>query len=64
MKLLKIGEAARALGVSTLTMKRWENGGRLKPLRNPNGVRFYRPKDIERLRRWREPKADPELRRG
>ena len=32
-KLVDIAEAAKALGVSTITLRRWEQGGKLIPER-------------------------------
>lgn len=40
-KLLTIGAAAKALGVSTSTLRRWEAGGRLVPARTEGGQRRY-----------------------
>jgi excisionase family DNA binding protein len=45
-----IGEAARAVGVSESTLKRWELQGQIKPMRVGNGCRIYTAQDIERLR--------------
>jgi len=46
--LLKIGEAAKALGVSTMTLRRWDKAGNLKPVRISR-FRYYRRQDIDRL---------------
>jgi len=40
-KLLPIGAAAQALGVSTSTLRRWEASGRLTPARTEGGQRRY-----------------------
>ena len=41
-KLLTIGEAAKYLGVSTQTLRRWERQNRIKPAqRTPGGQRRY-----------------------
>ena len=46
--LISISEAARLLGVSIMTLRRWDKSGRLSPIRNqPKGNRYYREKDIE-----------------
>lgn len=55
-EMVSIGEAARRLKVHSDTLKRWEFAGRVRPRRDHRGTRFYRVTDIERLRRWREPK--------
>ncbi|MGC9200999.1 MAG: helix-turn-helix domain-containing protein, partial [Candidatus Aenigmatarchaeota archaeon] len=33
MKLLRISEASKVLGVSTSTLRRWEREGKIKPYR-------------------------------
>lgn len=40
-KLVPIGAAAKALGVSTSTLRRWEAAGRLAPTRTEGGQRRY-----------------------
>lgn len=40
-KLVPIGAAAKALGVSTSTLRRWEAAGRLVPTRTEGGQRRY-----------------------
>jgi len=40
-KLVSISTAAQALGVSTSTLRRWEAGGRLIPVRTEGGQRRY-----------------------
>lgn len=40
-ELVPIGEAARFLGVTPTTLRRWEKSGRLLPLRTPSGHRRY-----------------------
>ncbi|RIV16480.1 MerR family DNA-binding transcriptional regulator, partial [Alicyclobacillaceae bacterium I2511] len=40
--LLSLEEAAKLLGVSKSTMRRWEEEGRIKPERTPGGHRRYR----------------------
>ena len=47
--LLPIGEAARQLGVSVDTLRRWSNGGRIPTVVLPNGQRRYRVEDIRDL---------------
>jgi len=55
-ELLSVSDAVERLEVNRTTLYRWERRGIVKPLRDYRGWRFYRPRDIERLRRWREPK--------
>lgn len=48
--LITIGEAARILQVSTRTLLRWHDQGRLVPaVVLPSGHRRYRRRDIERI---------------
>src|SRR3989338_7679749 len=39
--LLKIGEAAKILGVSIDTLRRWEASGKIQTIRTPGGTRLY-----------------------
>jgi len=54
-KLLSIGAAADALGVSTGTLRRWEASGRLVPTRTEGGQRRY---DLAALRPGMTHRAD------
>ncbi|MEX1068196.1 MAG: helix-turn-helix domain-containing protein, partial [Patescibacteria group bacterium] len=44
-----ITDAARLLGVSPTTLRRWENEGRIIPLRTIGGDRRYSPQDIQKV---------------
>ena len=49
-KIIKIGEAARFLGVDVSTVRRWEITGELLPARRSRGgVRFYNTSDLIRI---------------
>lgn len=48
-RFISIGEAAKSLGVSISTLRRWETEGRLKPERTPAGHRRYDLAAIEAL---------------
>lgn len=48
-KLLSIGEAAGALGVSADTVRRWEKSGKLHAERDQRGRRLIPRDEIERL---------------
>jgi DNA-binding transcriptional MerR regulator len=51
-RLYRIGEAARALGLETSTLRFWETAfPRLCPIRTPKGQRLYREMDMLLLRR-------------
>jgi predicted site-specific integrase-resolvase len=55
-RLSKIGEAARILGVTVQTLRRWEREGELLPDRkSEGGTRYY---DIDRLLGLKEREAD------
>lgn len=47
--LLTITEASRSLGISTDTLRRWEQEGRVKPIRTVGGHRRYSQADIDSL---------------
>ena len=47
-----IKDAAKYLGVSEVTLRRWDDAGKFTATRHPiNGYRLYRMKELERLRR-------------
>jgi molybdopterin-binding protein len=48
-RLVPIGEASKALGVSVDTVRRWERGGRLQTQRDDRNRRLIRVSEIERL---------------
>lgn len=50
-KFVKIGEAAKILGVSVNTLRRWEEQGFILPGHTPAGTRFYLVKDLEAFKR-------------
>lgn len=43
---LRIGEAARRVGVSVETLRRWDREGKLEARRLPSGQRVYAPSDL------------------
>lgn len=43
---LRIGEAARRLGVSVDTLRRWDRDGKLRAFRLPGGQRMYHQADV------------------
>ncbi|RIV16418.1 IS607 family transposase [Alicyclobacillaceae bacterium I2511] len=47
--LLSLEEAAKLLGVSKSTMRRWEEEGRIKPERTPGGHRRYRSEELTHM---------------
>jgi excisionase family DNA binding protein len=47
--LIPIGEAAKILGVSVNTMRRWDRLGKLVALRTLDGHRRYRRAELEAL---------------
>lgn len=48
-KLLTIGEAAKALGVSADTLRRWEKAGKIRAKRDENDRRMIPQSEITRL---------------
>lgn len=54
-----IGEAARLLGVTVETVRRWERAGRIQAQRTPGGQRRFPVSEVERLRGTTE--ADPAI---
>lgn len=45
-----IKEAAALLGITPMTLRNWDQSGKLKPIRNPlNGYRLYKRSDLEKL---------------
>ena len=56
-KYLKINDVAKLLDVTPLTLRNWDNSGKLKASRNPiNNYRVYKPEDIELFLRRMESK--------
>lgn len=49
-ELMQVRQAARILGVSENTIRRWEDRGLLRAVRLPSGVRRFRPEDVEATR--------------
>jgi molybdopterin-binding protein len=47
--MLTIGEAAKALGVSADTLRRWEKSGKLRATRDERGRRMIAASEIKRL---------------
>lgn len=49
-KIVTIKQASKMLGVTPLTLRNWDNKGKLKALRHPiNNYRVYKRDDIEKL---------------
>lgn len=46
-----ISEAAKILGVSTSSLRRWERDGLIKPERTPGQVRRYTPAQLLAFRK-------------
>jgi site-specific DNA-methyltransferase (adenine-specific) len=45
-----IKEAAEFLGVSEMTLRRWDTAGKLKSYRHPmNNYRLYKKKELEKV---------------
>lgn len=46
--LVPISEAAKYLGVSVMTLRRWDDSGKLPALKSPGGHRYYHRDALER----------------
>jgi len=46
---MSIGEAAKHIGVSRDTLRRWEKKGKLKAVRSPTNRRYYTKKQLDEL---------------
>ena len=60
-RLLRIGDAARFVGVSQSTLRAWERAGWIAPARTPGNQRLYSTTDLDRLTDLR-PLVQPQLR--
>jgi molybdopterin-binding protein len=49
MENLSLGEAARAIGVSVDTLRRWDRDGKLETVRDPRNQRRVPRRELERL---------------
>jgi excisionase family DNA binding protein len=47
--MLRVGQAAVKLGVHPQTLRRWENEGKLTPVKTPGGQRRYTEKEVNDL---------------
>ena len=57
---LYISDAAKAVGVSIATLKRWFRNARVRDVaRDRNGYRVFEPDDIERLRAFVNQRVEP-----
>lgn len=47
---ITIKDASKILGVSKITLRNWDNNGKLKAYRHPfNNYRMYKPEDVEKV---------------
>ncbi|NQT52884.1 MerR family transcriptional regulator [bacterium] len=57
---LYIGEAAKVIGVSTATLKRWFRSAKVQDVaRDRNGYRVFEAEDIERIRAYANQRFEP-----
>ena len=57
---LYIGDAAKAIGVSSATLKRWFRSAKVRDVsRDRNGYRIFEPNDIKRLRAYVNQRFEP-----
>jgi excisionase family DNA binding protein len=50
-KLLTISEAAKRLGISQKTLRKWADSGEIAVVRLPSGYRRFEPAEVERTLR-------------
>ena len=48
-KYLRIAEAAKYLGVSTSTLRNWEDAGIISPARTPTNARRYTQAELDAI---------------
>jgi hypothetical protein len=68
-KLMPIGKAADFLGVSIMTLRRWDTSGKLPAIKSPSGYRYYEREVLERFREdffglagtWTASKVAPDI---
>lgn len=48
-QFISIGEAAKYIGVSRDTLRRWEKAGKIKPQRSPTNRRYYTKSQLDQL---------------
>jgi len=46
---MAIGEAAKYLGISRDTLRRWEKAGKIKTARSPTNRRYYTKEQLDQL---------------
>jgi len=52
MGYFTVKEASKILGVTPVTLRRWDNAGKLKAKRHPmNNYRIYDPVEVEALKK-------------
>lgn len=61
---LTLGQAARYLGVSEPTLRKWTDDGRLPVFRTPGGHRRYLRAELDAFRQRREEQALHEMQNG
>jgi putative resolvase len=57
-RMLSTGQVARHLGITVRTVYRWEDTGRLHPVRLPSGQRRFCSREVEGILRARTGAAD------
>lgn len=52
IEYLMVKEVSKVLGVTPVTLRRWDNTGKLKAKRHPmNNYRIYDPAEVEALKK-------------
>lgn len=56
--MIKIGDAARRLGITTMELRDSAHRGEIKYVRNPGGVHYFREQDLEEYAQKRSQTKD------
>lgn len=56
---MAIGEAAKFLGVSRDTLRRWETKGKIRAVRSPTNRRYYTRKQLDEVMAGKRVKVSP-----
>lgn len=59
--MIKIGEAAKRLGITTMELRDSAHRGEIKSTKTPGGVHYFREEDLEEFARKRRQEKQPEV---
>jgi len=61
---LSISEAAKILGISPSTLRRFESEGKIKSIRKPNGYRAFKPTEVYKLKTAKDTRTPQKITPG